>query len=486
MVVAATIAAFTAAAFAAPVAGAEPAPCVTVPELDTRCEAWTAAFDEPMATPSDDRATSVAVTPDGSRVIVVGASRGAVTGLDITVVAYDAAGGSMAWQRRVGGPAADFPYASALSSDGSRIFVVGSLGTEAGGLEMVVVALATNDGRVLWQSRYDDPQGGQDEALEVGLDENDRHVYVAGWSGDGLERDIVTLSLIADSGELAWVSRRQTQGLDVPVAIDVAPSGEAAYVTGWVDGGSASVVAAYSTGEKETDGSGPGEVLWSSKLPAEGPFLVFAADLSPDGDSLFATGTNVPPGGALLAPTDRFLTVAVDTELGTERWHDLYRGPEAGSHTAIAIDASASSVAVTGFSAGTTDDWDYATLALAPADGERLWEARYGFPGSDHEVPQAVAISPDGSRVYVTGFSSSGFGSDIVTLAYDAEDGTEAWVARYNPSPLGLHAAIPAAIAVARDGTRIFVAGRFLYHGDPEDPIEGQNAADYATLAYEA
>jgi hypothetical protein len=45
----------------------------------------------------------------------------------------------------------------------------------------------------------------------------------------------------------------------------------------------------------------------------------------------------------------------------------------------------------------------------------------------------AVAPSPDGATVFVTGFSTgSGGFFDFATLAYDAATGHRRWLARYN------------------------------------------------------
>jgi hypothetical protein len=49
--------------------------------------------------------------------------------------------------------------------------------------------------------------------------------------------------------------------------------------------------------------------------------------------------------------------------------------------------------------------------------GERLWGSRYKGGGQDEAY--ALAVSPDGSAVFVTGYRITG-GIDYATIAYEA------------------------------------------------------------------
>ena len=80
-------------------------------------------------------------------------------------------------------------------------------------------------------------------------------------------------------------------------------------------------------------------------------------------------------------------------------------------------------------------------------------------------MANAIVAAPDSSAVYVTGASHGRqTGSDLATIAYSAEDGAELWAARTDDDA---HASDGAtAMAVSPDGSTLFVAGWFTDGGD--------------------
>src|SRR6186997_704235 len=84
---------------------------------------------------------------------------------------------------------------------------------------------------------------------------------------------------------------------------------------------------------------------------------------------------------------------------------------------------------------------------------------RKNGPANGEDVANALGVSPDGSRVFVTGFSFSFVSNyDYLTVAYKAATGQRSWVKRENGPAFGDDQA--SALDVSPDGSRLFVTGR--------------------------
>jgi hypothetical protein len=198
-----------------------------------------------------------------------------------------------------------------------------------------------------------------------------------------------------------------------------------------------------------------------------------AVVVSPDGAAVYVTGySDGKTGGA------NYATVAYSTADGALLWSRRYDG---SAHTgdvsrAIAISSDGSRVFITGRSHGALTGDDYATVAYDAATGSQLWASRYTGPRAGDDEATSLAVSPDNSTVYVTGHShGTGTGADYATVAYDASTGAEGWVTRYNAPDGGDDAGL--AIGVAPDSTLLFVTGR---------TETGSAGIDGTTVAYDA
>jgi DNA-binding beta-propeller fold protein YncE len=177
--------------------------------------------------------------------------------------------------------------------------------------------------------------------------------------------------------------------------------------------------------------------------------------VSPDGSEVFVTGQSSNGTGS----TTGFATVAYDASTGAQLWVARYDGPVAGIDRAVAVAVSpaGSTVFVTGSSLGQNGSASYTTLAYQAATGATVWTQRYN-QGTRNAGAAALAVGPGGSTVYVTGASHSSHGQDATTLAYAAATGTRLWTAQYDgPSGTGNS---PMSMAVSPDGSRVFVTGQ--------------------------
>jgi hypothetical protein len=189
----------------------------------------------------------------------------------------------------------------------------------------------------------------------------------------------------------------------------------------------------------------PGKQLWVARYDDSfGDDEAYTLDVSPDGSMVFVSGSSSNSMGP------DYATVAYDTATGLPLWVSRYDGPSHAWDYAAALKVSpvGKAVFVTGSSFGS--GFDYATVAYDSSTGDQLWVARYkGSDGGDDSAA-ALAVSPDGSAVFVTGFVVGRHGRDYATVAYDATTGAEIWVKRYDGSGHGDDAAVD--IGVSPDG----------------------------------
>jgi outer membrane protein assembly factor BamB len=224
-----------------------------------------------------------------------------------------------------------------------------------------------------------------------------------------------------------------------------------------------------------------GAQLWESRYDGLGIGAgARNVEASPDGTEVFVTGTfTVVPklSESCHVTTGNYdwATVAYDAATGTQLWVMKYDGPANGDDEphSIAATPDGTKVFVTG-RAATTMCWDYITVAYDADTGALLWRRLYNGPAKADDAAYSVAVSPDGTKVFVTGGSigQQPF-NDYATVAYDAGTGAQLWVMRYDGPAHGIDT--PTSSAVSPDGTKVFVTGF---------STEISGGLDYATVAY--
>jgi PQQ-like domain len=425
-------------------------------------------------------AVDVAVSPDGSMVFATGSSNEGTGSTDYATVAYRAGTGRMVWQAVYNGPAnrREDVAAIAVSPDGTKVFLTGSSeGDVSTGWDYATVAYDAATGTQLWASRFDGPDHLYDYAVALAVGPDGSNVYVTGNIGHtGFGDDYLTIAYDAESGTELW--QQQFDGAahddDDPQAVAVSPGGGSVFVTGFAelsDSNDDFVTIAY---DALTGGA-----LWTQVYVGPSSRNDFAYDVavSPVDSTVFVSGAS------WRASTKHdFTTIAYDASTGIERWRRRYNGPSDGYDYGefVAVSPDGSKVFVAGRSWDASTGFDYATVAYDAATGSPLWGRRYSGPGGMRDLPADLAVAPDGARVYVTGsaFDGSTTGTDYTTVVYNASDGSLVRVGRFagaEPPDRTLDTA--EALAIGPDGFA-YITGTVLT--DPRAP-----ATEYVTVSYQ-
>src|SRR5215467_12416552 len=171
------------------------------------------------------------------------------------------------------------------------------------------------------------------------------------------------------------------------------------------------------------------------------------------GGSLLASLCGAAPAAGA---ADRSSAPSATGAPGAQVWVSRYNGPGNGGDRALslAVSPDGKRVFVTGRRRGSSLKADYATIAYDVATGTRLWVSRYNGPGNGVDYATKVVVSPDGTRVYVTGRAYGGTADlrDYATVAYDAATGDQLWARIYEADTCCLGGAT--AMAVSPDGKR--------------------------------
>jgi hypothetical protein len=378
--------------------------------------------------------------------------------------------GTQLWVARYNGPANSYDNASsmAVSPAGGRIFVTGSSAGTDGANGFLTVAYAAATGAQLWARRYDSPAGGEGAgARSIVVSPDGATVFVTGYSlnADGVSSD-VTVAYAAATGAQRWLSRYSSGGQGSQAySVAVSHTGATVYVTGSSDGphGLDYATVAY---EVTT-----GAQAWIRRYngSAGGDDLATSVVVGPAGKRVFVTGSSARADGS----GNDYATIAYKATTGAQLWVTRHGGPaDSDDAIAVAVSPSGGRVFVTGSSLR-AHQYDYATIGYNAATGAQVWARRYNGPGNGDDRASAMAVSPTGGKVFVTGVSvGAALGEvDYATIAYGTTTGTQVWVKRRD--------GYPQSVAVSHTGGTVFVTGQVYGSGK----IAHQN---YGTIAYRA
>ena len=275
-------------------------------------------------------------------------------------------------------------------------------------------------------------------------------------------------------GAQLWVARYGTTEFeDTANAVQVSPGGGTVFVTGSTDPPSGGGGLDYAT---VAYNASTGAQLWLASYNDPYGLNDYATSLavSPSGETVYVTGPGGYENGGVSSYD--YTTIAYNAATGGALWVARYNGPGNSDDraTSVTLSRSGGTVYVTGYSSGTTSGYDYATVAYNAATGAQLWAKRYNGPGNSDDRATSVGVSPNGKRVFTTGYSTGKTsGDDYATVAYNATTGAQLWVKRYNGPGNGDDSAF--ALAVSPTDGALYVTGGSASKGE---------GPGYATVAY--
>lgn len=414
------------------------------------------------------------------------------------------------WAGRYGGNDGEDPYDVAVSPDGSRVYVTGSVDVYLKGVtprassDWATVAYDAETGEPIWAAEHDGPGGRYDSAYAVASTPDGATVLVAGQTRDDDLGDATVVAYDADDGNVRWVA-----AIDGPLdrtaelfdTLAVTPDGSTVIAVGNADTNSPSILGWY----YELDvlivalDVQTGAVRWESRHDGSGHDLDHATDVTVSSDGTLAAvaaqsvgssgGMNAltmfmkvsdgdvlwqrefdssydVPLTVLFSPDDASLFVGgisdddvpgtfiekYATASGSSEWSRHVESRNYGE-TVLTLSPSADAVYVVGSKSGTTRG-GWLISALNAADGSGVWTTSFGDYGSPVDVDPSVDGSVIVAGTAASDTSVSGF--DIVTIALSPIDGSVRWVGAYDGGGADDRAR---ALAVSPDGRRSFTVG---------------------------
>jgi hypothetical protein len=329
-------------------------------------------------------------------------------------------------------------------------------------IQMFCVESLTGQVQPEWVARYNGPGNNDDSAYDIAVDHSG-NVYVTGvraW-GAGASQDYVTIKYDSNGNKL-WAAEYNGPGnaTDLANAIDLDDDGNV-YVT-FTD---------FATIKYDKDGN----ELWVARFDGTTSAGDEATDILVDrrDGSIYVTGNS---DGGWITSAD-YVTIKYDND-GNEIWNSKFNGMNTLGDwpKALCVDDSGY-VYVTGYTEHNTwlGYFNYATIKYDPANGNELWVSEYDGPRNHWDYAFDIGVDNSG-HVYVTGYDwGIGANWDYATIQYDAGNGNELWVRRYDGPPGDDHDG--AYSLVVDENGNVFVTGGSVGSSWPD--------YDYCTIKYD-
>ena len=333
-------------------------------------------------------------------VIVTGQSDGGVfvTSTDIYTAKYAGDDGRLLWERRYNNPVNRGDEANAIAVDAEgNVVITGSTTTSAqtGRTDYYTAKYSGADGALIWERLYNGPASRSDRALKVVIDP-DGNAIVTGFSeASNLLNDFYTVKYAKADGAVLWERRYDgpdgpsgDDSVDTPTGLAVDSIGNIA-ITGASHAGGG-VEQTYTAKYSGADGS----ITWEKRTVS-----IHAAAGMDGAGNLLVTGSTAVPAEEGRMQRDVY-TAKYASSNGALLWERTYAGPAKDDDSAVAlrVDAAGNSTVTARVKLSETPLVLHSyTARYAAPDGNLLWEKLYpGGSDSSNDVPADLALTPDG------------------------------------------------------------------------------------------
>jgi hypothetical protein len=384
--------------------------------------------------------------------------------------ANSAPGGTRLWVARFSASTGHYANDSgvATSPNHAVVYVTGASGSYVSDRPepaYVTVAYDARTGAQLWEATYTathHPAWGFGGFPKIAVSPNGAEVFLAGNIPTGEKRPdnnaYLMIAYSAATGAQLWATEPVAGGaLNSPVVATAA----AVYASGTSTGHGRS---SYLTVAVDPAN---GHLLWQATTPLPAEASAVSLAVSPDGSGVFA--------GSSLG------VAAYNAATGAAMWFDPYKFQE-GRSTDLAVSPDSGMVYSAGGSMAGGEE-HFVITAYQAGTGKQLWSEVYRATGQAASIGGPVAVSPDGTEVFITGFtypSGSCCVASFETIAYSATTGSRLWMAS-GPGPAkSLNS--PVGITVSPDSSEVFVLNATTGPDNPEYGIVARSTATGAVL----
>jgi len=325
------------------------------------------------------------------------------------------------WNERFNGSANYYDEGRSIVTDNSGNIYVTGFSYSLGSFEDFTTIKYNSAGVSQWTALFNGSGNSTDKALFIQTD-NSGNVYVSGYStGAGSSYDYATVKYnSAGIQEWSAVYNGQGNAIDYVTSLTTDDSGNV-YVTGQSYGG---FITQYDIVTIKYNSAGVQQ--WTSRFDGSGNSNDIGSSLSVD-----YSGNVIVVGQSFESNSGSYDYIIIKYNSAGEQVRiSYYDGPGNGIDVATAVKTdNAGNIFVTGYSRGTSSQYDIATVKYNP-EGVEQWVSRHNGAANGNDGATGLVTDNNGN-VFVTGYSGiSGSNYDIAVLKYDST-GVRQWLRSY-------------------------------------------------------